>query len=203
MIRRPARSRRRRFATGTFGVTHQRLKPRIVGSRCVQGTWFLLPQTKAKMMTARSGWVCWMLFALPALGGIAPPRAAEASSPPTVAAEVDLSGCWDQGSWSSCTTGHQGPLTACFCRIDATRYRVDFQGRFFKILPFRYSMTMHVVGQEDGKLLLSGSHYLGRMFGTFHFRGEATNTQFVAYYHSCDDRGVFRLCRSCPSPCCP
>ncbi|MFM7076669.1 MAG: hypothetical protein ACKO3G_11465 [Planctomycetaceae bacterium] len=56
---------------------------------------------------------------------------------------VDLSGSWC-GTWSSSTTGHAGPLRAEFTPCGAGRWRADFSGRFFKVFPFRYSVTLCV-----------------------------------------------------------
>jgi hypothetical protein len=111
---------------------------------------------------------------------------------------AELAGCWE-GRWESCTSGHQGPLNAKFCKVDDTHYRVDFSGRFFKIFPFHYSVTLMVTGQDGDTLLLSGTSYLGRMFGTFHYSARATDCSFVADYTSCKDRGRFILHRAC---CC-
>ncbi|HEX3658530.1 MAG TPA: hypothetical protein VHV55_22250 [Pirellulales bacterium] len=130
--------------------------------------------------------IAWALGAVLACAGVRECRAAE------------LAGCWE-GRWESCTSGHQGPLNAKFCKLDDTHYRVDFSGRFFKIFPFHYSVTLMVTGQDGDTLLLSGSSYLGRMFGTFHYSARATECSFVADYTSCKDRGRFILHRTC---CC-
>lgn len=113
----------------------------------------------------------------------------------------DLSGYWS-GTWASSCTRHHGPLSATFCRLDETHYRVNFRGRFFKILPFHYSVTLAVVGQEGDTLKLSGSSYLGRLFGTFYYQADVTPTNFVATYWSCKDRGRFLLSRCCVSSSC-
>lgn len=110
------------------------------------------------------------------------------------AAAVDLSGSWS-GTWSSSTTGHAGPLRATFTPCGDGRYAVDFAGRFFKILPFRYSVTLHVVEDRGDCVVLSGSSWLGRMFGTFTYRAEASSCSFEARYSSKKDTGVFRLGR--------
>ena len=107
---------------------------------------------------------------------------------------VDLSGCW-QGHWESCSTGHSGPLNATFCRVDATHYSVRFSGRFFKVVPFRYSVTLTVVADRGDSVTLAGSSYLGRLVGTFHYQANATNCSFVANYNSCQDQGKFVLSR--------
>jgi hypothetical protein len=110
------------------------------------------------------------------------------------AAAVDLSGSWS-GSWESCTTGHAGPLRAEFTRCSPTQYRVAFQGRFFKILPFRYSVTLDVVEDCGDRVVLAGSSFLGRLFGTFTYHATADACHFTADYRSKKDSGEFRLSR--------
>ena len=119
---------------------------------------------------------------------------------PAICRAVDLSGCWS-GTWQSCVTGHRGPLHAEFVRMDANRYEVFLDGRFFKIMPFRYSVVM-TASEQDGVVYLSGSQYLGRMFGTFSFSAAATDSRFDANYSSCKDNGVFKLCRCSHVPVC-
>ena len=108
------------------------------------------------------------------------------------AGAVDLTGCWE-GSWSSQCTRHQGPLYATFERCDATRYRVHFRGRFFKIFPFRYTVVLQVVEETSDHVTLSGSQNLGRLFGTFTYSATATDCEFTSRYASSDDQGIFRL----------
>ena len=128
----------------------------------------------------------WLALAISALGG-------------RTAAAVDLSGSWS-GQWVSCTSGHQGPLNASFCRVCDDRYRVTFTGRFFKIFPFRYQVTLRVVSDDGDTVQLAGSSYLGRIYGTFTYRATATATSFVSRYDSCRDDGKFILRRCCASP---
>lgn len=105
----------------------------------------------------------------------------------------DLSGCWS-GGWCSQKTGHKGPLQAQFVRQDDSSYLVHFSGKFFKIMPFKYSVVLDVL--EDGETVkLRGDSYLGRIFGWFHYEASATQSEFVANYSSCKDCGTFRLCR--------
>jgi len=106
---------------------------------------------------------------------------------------VDLSGYWS-GTWSSCQTKHNGPLWAEFVACGPNQYDVHFRGRFFKFMPFQYSVTM-VAEERDGVVYLSGNQYLGRIFGTFSFSAAATDTCFNANYNSCKDDGVFELSR--------
>jgi len=111
------------------------------------------------------------------------------------AAAVDLSGSW-QGSWESTSTGHAGPLRATFRPCGEGRWAVDFSGRFFKILPFRYSVTLRVVEDAGDSVTLAGTSWLGRLFGTFCYRADATACRFEARYTSKKDAGVFRLERA-------
>jgi hypothetical protein len=113
---------------------------------------------------------------------------------------ADLSGCWS-GRWQSCVTPHNGPLNAQFVRLDESHYEVFFNGRFFKLLPFRYSVVMAAV-EQDGVVTLTGSQFLGRMFGTFTFQATASDCQFNATYSSCKDHGLFHLTRCSSGSCC-
>ena len=112
---------------------------------------------------------------------------------------TELSGCWS-GYWVSCTNGHKGPLNATFTRIDDTHYRAKFSGRFWKVFPFRYSVTLRVV-EEGDVVRLAGSSYLGRIMGTFYYHAEATSCDFSATYNSCKDNGKWVLSRNCASGC--
>jgi hypothetical protein len=53
----------------------------------------------------------------------------------------------------------------------ASAANVLVHGRFFKLLPFRYSVIMSAT-EQDGVITLSGSQFLGRMFGTFTFSSQ-------------------------------
>lgn len=111
---------------------------------------------------------------------------------------TELSGCW-RGSWQSCTSGHQGPLKARFRRLNDCQYEVEFRGRFFKIFPFRYAVTLEVVADDGETVYLAGSEDLGRLFGVFHYQARATACEFRASYTSCKDEGEFVMRRSCCS----
>ena len=126
---------------------------------------------------------------------IAPLALALLLSVATPAPAVDLSGSWS-GSWESTSTGHAGPLLATFRPCGEGRWAVDFSGRFFKILPFRYSVTLRVIENGGDEVTLAGSSWLGRMFGTFCYRAEANACRFEARYTSKKDNGIFRLERA-------
>jgi hypothetical protein len=74
---------------------------------------------------------------------------------------------------------------------------VTFTGRFFKVLPFRYTVTLNVTRQEGDKVYLAGESYLGRLFGTFTYDAWATDGDFEANYSSRRYQGQFIL-RRCP-----
>lgn len=105
---------------------------------------------------------------------------------------TDLSGKW-KGSWRSAKSNHQGRLKAKFVRRDADHYRATFSGTFFRILPFRYVVTLQAI-EDDGRVYLSGSKRLP-IFGVFHFDAEADGDYFHAFYRSRNDHGVFELHR--------
>lgn len=106
---------------------------------------------------------------------------------------TDLSGTWS-GTWNSDRCRHHGPMTAYLCKLDNGNYAATFRGRFFRIMPFRYTTVLNV--DADGDVVqLSGSSYLGRLFGTFTFQANATATNFNATYSSCKDWGRFCLTR--------
>lgn len=141
-------------------------------------------------MIARRSVCClggWLTFALLTLASF------------TSATAADLTGEWS-GTWQSCQTGHKGVLKGTFCRIDDQHYRVDFRGRFFKVMPFRYSVTLTIV-EEGDTVRLAGESYLGRLVGTFTYDANATDTDFTANYSSCKDNGIFQLTR-CQECCC-
>jgi hypothetical protein len=117
---------------------------------------------------------------------------------PGVSRATDLSGCWS-GTWNSCQTGHKGPLNAEFVRLNDSQYEVFFTGRFFKFIPFRYSVVMNAV-EQNGVVYLSGSQNLGKRAGVFSFSATATCTCFNANYTSCRDNGQFKMSRV--SGCC-
>ncbi|MCA9179548.1 MAG: hypothetical protein KDB14_34065 [Planctomycetales bacterium] len=107
------------------------------------------------------------------------------------ASATDLSGTWT-GEWRSCVTGHHGPLRAKFCRVDACHYQVTFCGRFAKLVPFRYAVTLRIV-QDGDTVVLAGSQKLGRLMGDYHYRATANGCVFHSNYCSKKDHGYFHL----------
>ncbi|QJW97580.1 hypothetical protein [Frigoriglobus tundricola] len=125
-------------------------------------------------------------YALVSLAALAFAGAAGAQSP-------DLTGKWS-GYWASDKNGHTGPLNATFVPQGDSSYRVTYRGRFAKVIPFRYSTTMDVVGTGDGVVLLSAEKRLGPM-GTFRTTATATGSNFDATFTSRRDSGRFVLSR--------
>ena len=113
---------------------------------------------------------------------------------------IDLSG-HGSGTWASGNTRHHGPLQAEFVRLNDSEYEVFFKGKFFAILPFRYNVVM-TASEQDGVVTMSGSKYLGKMFGTFQFSAAVTDTNFNANYSSCKDHGCFEMVRCSYATCC-
>lgn len=107
---------------------------------------------------------------------------------------TDLTGTWS-GHWRSHTNGHNGPMTAKFRRINASQYKVRFSGRFFKIIPFCYSETLNVIGDDGQTVQLAASSQLC-VFGTFTMRAAANHCHFNANYASESDKGYFSLHRT-------
>jgi hypothetical protein len=110
-----------------------------------------------------------------------------------VAVGPDLTGEWS-GTWQSCTSGHNGPLKATFCKTDDCHYQVKFRGRFWKVFPFRYTAVLDVTGQDKDKVHLGGSRKLP-FFGEFSYTATATACEFHADYCTKKDNGTFTMTR--------
>jgi hypothetical protein len=109
-------------------------------------------------------------------------------------APPELSGRWS-GYWISDTNGHHGPLHGKFTQLDSETYRVNFHGRFAKIVPFWYSTKLTVVGGDDDVVVLTASRNLGALLGTFQTTAVATGASFDAQFSSRNDSGRFVLTR--------
>ena len=123
-----------------------------------------------------------------------PAKRVEASQQDGTAKSVDLSGCWS-GSWMSCKNGHNGKLSATFCRINDCQVRARFKGIFAKVIPFRYPATLTIVEERPGLMRLSGSQRLGPIMGSFTYSVTITPDRFEASYQSKRDWGQWTLSR--------
>ena len=106
----------------------------------------------------------------------------------------DLTGRW-AGCWVSDKNGHHGPLRAHITQISETCYRIRFSGRFWKVFPFVYSVTLRVVETQPGAVVLAGGMNLGPLLGHFHCEARVTACQFDARFHAKNDFGRFVLTR--------
>lgn len=131
------------------------------------------------------------IFSLVAL--VVLPSVSFAQQPAAYSPAPDLTGKWS-GCWISDKNGHHGPLKATFKPQDCDTYRVTFSGRFAKVIPFRYSTTMDVVGTGDGVVTLSAEKRLP-LNGRFSTVAVATGTNFDANFTSPRDHGRFVMSR--------
>jgi len=116
---------------------------------------------------------------------------------------ADVAGSWS-GYWTSDAKGHSGPMTAYITKIDDEHYAAHFRGRFWKIVPFRYSVVL--TGKPEGdRVKLTGQSQLGRLVGgTYYYDGYVEGDQFKVGYTSCKHYGTFCMTRCAPPPpsCC-
>jgi hypothetical protein len=106
----------------------------------------------------------------------------------------DLSGRWS-GHWVSDKNGHSGPLRANFRKVSDACYRVTFSGRFWKVVPFVYSVNLAVTGTSGDAVTLAGETRAGPVIGTFRYDATATACDFEARFTSKNDAGRFVLTR--------
>ena len=107
----------------------------------------------------------------------------------------NLAGEWTRGSWTSATNGHTGKLRAKITRCGPNRYDCTFCGTFWKVVPFRYTVPLHVTGCADGRIYFRASKKLPLCGGTFTCSGSATACSFRANFSSQSDHGVFTMTR--------
>jgi hypothetical protein len=107
---------------------------------------------------------------------------------------LDLSGKWN-GTWRSEISEHSGPLKAKFTVLEDSKVQARFNGRFFKLIPFHFNVTLEIVKNEDGVVTLKGKENLGRTLGTYTYNATYSNGKFVAKYSTEKDKGVFEVSR--------
>jgi len=130
------------------------------------------------MLRFRPRWLLWSLVWL-------------SLSLASVATAASPQGRW-RGSWSSVTTGHQGPLRARIRPLDQDSYRAVFVGRFFKVIPFIYPATLDRVPGTGNQYRSSQRLPL---LGTYRMSAVVTPNRFQAEFRGPRDRGIFRLSR--------
>jgi hypothetical protein len=113
---------------------------------------------------------------------------------PAVAAAQDPTGGGWRGRWESDPTGHSGPIRATVAAAGPDAYRATFRGRFWVVFPFRYAVTLNVVGADGERVYLGGDQRVP-LFGTFHYTAVADDRTFRLEYQSRRDYGRFTLAR--------
>lgn len=114
--------------------------------------------------------------------------------PGTSHADVDLVGEW-HGKWVSEARGQSGPLVATFSKNDKGEFQAIFEGRFFRIFPFRFVVPLTVKESKTESITLTGRMDAGELFGTFDYTILATNERVEVKYKSERDHGVFQVTR--------
>jgi hypothetical protein len=109
----------------------------------------------------------------------------------SIATATSPSGRW-RGSWSSVTSGHEGPLRARIRPLDHDTYRAVFVGRFFKVIPFIYPATLDRV---PGTRNQYRSAQRLPLLGTYRMSAVVTPRRFHAEFRGPRDHGRFRLSR--------
>lgn len=105
----------------------------------------------------------------------------------------ELDGAW-RGDWVDNKSGHQGPLRARFQQCEDGNYRVVFSGRFAKVIPFRYTTTLNVVGRDGDQIIMAGESRVGGIM-RFSYQAVADEHHFHSQYSSRRWTGEFNLCR--------
>ena len=112
----------------------------------------------------------------------------------STASAADLSGAW-KGTWSNSNNRHTGPLRGRFTALNDSQYQVVFRGRFFLVLPFRYTVVLDAEEQEDGSIRLRGSTFVSRRYGTFEYDATVRDGHFESTYTSSKFQGTFSMDR--------
>jgi hypothetical protein len=106
----------------------------------------------------------------------------------------ELDGKWRHGSWTDTNTGHEHALRARFREKADGNYRVVFTGRFAKVVPFRFTTTLNVVGHDGDKVIMAGESRIAGLM-RFSYTAVADECTFNAQYHSRRWTGEFHLTR--------
>lgn len=100
-------------------------------------------------------------------------------------------GVW-RGTWSSRSTGHQGPLRARIRQLDSHTYRAWFAGRFAGVIPFVYPSKLNRV---PGTANLYQTSRRLPLMGNYRMTATVTPGRFDANFQSRNDQGTFRMTR--------
>lgn len=105
----------------------------------------------------------------------------------------EITGRW-RGRWEDYKSGHNGPLRAKVKSTGCAEYRAVFTGRFYGVIPFRFSAKLQTTAAGDDVILHSGDQRLF-LFGNFHYSAVASDHSFDADYSSRRWTGRFTLSR--------
>jgi hypothetical protein len=113
-----------------------------------------------------------------------------ATAPP----QNSIEGRWE-GTWKSDASGHSDRLRCILSRKDERVYEARFYANYRKALNFGYTAPLQVE-QREGKYFFEGKAnlhwYAG---GVYHYKGEATPTNFYSTYRCKSDHGTFEMRR--------
>jgi hypothetical protein len=115
----------------------------------------------------------------------------------TVAASLptnDIQGPW-QGSWHSTANGHEDQLRCIIKTRSDGLYDARFDARYKKIFTFDYTARLNVQ-RTNNQFQFQGAADLGWWAGgAYHYKGEASPTNFPSVYESKYDHGTFQMQR--------
>lgn len=100
-------------------------------------------------------------------------------------------GKW-RGTWTSRSTGHQGPMRARIRQVDHDTYRALFAGRFAGVIPFLYPARLERV---PGTCDRYRSSQRLPLMGTYRMDAVITPGRFDASFRSRNDYGSFNMVR--------
>lgn len=120
--------------------------------------------------------------------------ATSCAAEPACCSPPDVTGRW-VGCWVSGTNGHHGPIRANVRKVSDQCYRVVFAGRFWKLIPFVYAVTLRATEVRGDAVVLGGGLYLGPGLGTFRCDAVATARTFDARFTAKGDTGRFTMRR--------
>jgi hypothetical protein len=106
----------------------------------------------------------------------------------------EIEGRW-QGEWISEVNGHRGELRGIFSKTSDTQYNASFCAVFAKVLKVAYTAPLH--GKRvGGTVELEGQTDIGRLAGgIYHYKGQATASDFHCTYRCSYDHGTFTMKR--------
>ena len=108
--------------------------------------------------------------------------------------KTSILGRWN-GTWTSVVNGHNGALRCLVTQDRNGIFIARFHAVYQKVVGFGYTVPLHAT-ETNGALQFSGEANLGWWAGgVYHYKGYASETNFVSTY-SCEyDHGTFQMTR--------